>query len=448
MPLPEAIIAVMAPFRPLFTAPTWRKLMTLLTGTLLAHGRRTVCSALRFSGEQMNENWSQYHQVLNRARWSPLAASQCLLLLIVETLVPKHAPITIVIDETLERRWGPQISKRGNYRDSALSSRKRSVSSSGLRWIVMAVVVTPSWTKQPWALPFLVVLSTTPAFSLAAGKRHKTIAMWAGQMVSAVHRWLPDRAICVVGDGAYNCLELGVHCTHRQVSLITPCQFDSVLREPPPPVELRSKGGKPQVVGKRLPRLDHVLIDPATEWQESEISWYGQGKRMVQWCSGTALWYRFGKPPLPLRWVLTRDPSGKKEPKAFFCTDQQCGGLAIILTFMMRWSMESTFEEARAHIGIETQRQWSDVAIERTTPLLLCTYSLVTLIGTHLAASEQIVVEQTAWYRKSTATFHDVLAAVRLHIWKLQSNTTSPHEPAVGLLPRSVLDRLLYAACF
>jgi hypothetical protein len=88
MPLPEAIIAVVAPFRPLFTAPTWRKLMTLLTGTLLAHGRRTVCSALRFSGEQMNENWSQYHQVLNRARWSPLAARQCFLLLIVDTLVP------------------------------------------------------------------------------------------------------------------------------------------------------------------------------------------------------------------------------------------------------------------------------------------------------------------------------------------------------------------------
>ncbi|BCL81732.1 hypothetical protein ccbrp13_41970 [Ktedonobacteria bacterium brp13] len=94
--------------------------------------------------------------------------------------------------------------------------------------------------------------------------------------------------------------------------------------------------------------------------------------------------------------------------------------------------MESTFEEARAHIGIETQRQWSDLAIERTTPLLLCTYSLVTLIGTHLAASEQIAVEQTAWYRKSAATFHDVLAAVRLHIWKLQSNTTSPHDPAGG----------------
>ena len=448
MPTPEAIIAVVAPFRPLFTAPTWRKLMTLLTGTLLAHGRRTVCSALRFSGEQMNENWSQYHHVLNRARWSPLAASQCLLLLIVEMLVAKGAPIEIVIDETLERRRGPMIRKRGHYRDSALSSRKRAVSSSGLRWIVMAIVVTPAWTKQPWALPFLVVLATTPAFSLAAGRRHKTIAMWAGQMVSTVHRWLPDREITVVGDGAYNCLELGVHAVHRHVTMITPCQFDSVLREPPPPVELRSKGGKPQVVGKRLPKLDEVLTDPTIHWQEDEISWYGQGKQKMQWCTGTALWYRFGKPPLPVRWVLTRDPSGKKESKAFFCTNQQRTGLSIILTFMMRWSVESTFEEARAHLGIETQRQWSDLAIERTTPLLLCTYSLVTLIGTHLASSQEIVVEQTAWYRKSSATFHDILAAVRLLIWKQVSNPTSSHDPAVGLLPRSVLDRLFYAACF
>jgi hypothetical protein len=371
-----------------------------------------------------------------------------LLLLIVETLVAKDASIDIVIDETLERRWGPMISKRGHYRDSALSSRKRAVSSSGLRWIVMGVVVTPSWTKQSWALPFLVVLTTTPAFSLAAGKRHKTVAMWAQQMVSVLHRWLPGRDISVLGDTAYSCLELGVHCVHRAVTLITPCRFDSVLRELPPPVELRSKGGKPQVVGKRLPTLDKVLADPTTHWEQSEIPWYGQGKRTVQWCSGTALWYRFGKPPLPIRWVLTRDLTGKKEPKAFLCTDQQRGALTIILTFMKRWSLESTFEEARAHLGVETQRQWSDLAIERTTPLLLCTYSLVTLAGTHLALHEEIAVEQTAWYHKSSATFHDILAALRLHIWKQEVNPTSSREPAVGLLPRSVLDRLLYAACF
>src|SRR5258708_33117313 len=169
MPLPDPIIEVLAAFRPLFTAPTWRKLMILLTGTLLAHGRRTVATALRHTGQERETNFSTFHQVLNRARWSPLAVSRQLLTCMVETFVQAGGTLELVIDETLERRWGSQISKRGHDRDSALSSRKRSVSSPGLRWIVMAVVVTLPWTKQRCALPFLCVLATTPAVSVTDG---------------------------------------------------------------------------------------------------------------------------------------------------------------------------------------------------------------------------------------------------------------------------------------
>lgn len=122
--------------------------MTLLAGTLLARGRRTVAAALHASGNAQTLHWSLFHQGLNRARWSPLAVSRQLLPLIVETFVPAGVSVDLVIDETLERRWGNQISKRGHSRDSALSSRKQSVSSPGLRWIVMAVVVILPWTKQ------------------------------------------------------------------------------------------------------------------------------------------------------------------------------------------------------------------------------------------------------------------------------------------------------------
>lgn len=219
--------------------------MTLLTGTLLAHGRRTVCAALRLSGEADNAHWSSFHQVLNRARWSPLAASHCLLQLLVETLVPADAPIEISIDETLERRWGPQIHKRGHYRESALSSRKRSVSSPGLRWIVMAVVVTVPFSSQPWALPFLAVLATTPSVSEQLGLRHHTVGERARQMIRLVHRWLPDRRFIVLGDGAYSCLELGVQASRCGVTLITPARLDSVLHAPPPPPEQRRRGGRP-----------------------------------------------------------------------------------------------------------------------------------------------------------------------------------------------------------
>lgn len=234
MPLPDPIREVLAVFQPLFTAPTWRKLMILLTGTLLARGRRTVAAALRASGNAQAGDWSLLHQVLNRARWSPWALSHQLLLLIVETFVPAGASVDLVIDETLERRWGSKISKRGHYRDSALSSRKRSVRSPGLRWIVMAVVVTLPWTKQRWALPFLYVLATTPEVSEQLGKRHKTVGMWAHQMISLVHRWLPDRSLKLLGDTAYTILELSLHAQQQQVTLITTGRLDAVLHESPP----------------------------------------------------------------------------------------------------------------------------------------------------------------------------------------------------------------------
>ena len=447
MPLPQDILAVVAPFRPLFTAPTWRKLMTLLAGTLLAHGRRTVCAALRLSGEADNEHWSSFHQVLNRARWSPLAASRCLLLLIVNTLLPPEACIEIAIDETLERRWGPQIHKRGHYRDSALSSRKHSVSSPGLRWIVMAVVVPLPFGKGRWALPFLVVLATTPGVSQQLGLRHHTVGERARQMIRLVHRWLPDRESCVLGDMAYSCLELGVQASRCGVTLITPARLDSVLHAPPPPPEQRRHGGKPQVIGARLPSLETILADPTTQWQQSRIAWYGQGLHTVEWCTGTALWYRIGHPPLPIRWVLTRDPEGKRPVKALLCTDQVLSAEAIITTFMHRWPIETTFEESRAHLGVETQRQWSDLAIERTTPLVFGLYSLVALAGVQMAHAGTLQVEQTAWYRKPHATFHDVLACLRRQIWLAQSNQTSPCEPGVRLPPPMLLERLLYAAC-
>jgi DDE superfamily endonuclease len=446
MPLPDPMREVLMTFRPLFTAPTWRKLMTLLTGTLLAQGRRTVAAALRASGNDQAGNWSLFHQVLNRARWSPLAVSRQLLLLIVETFVPTGVCVDLVIDETLERRRGCKISKRGHYRDSALSSRKRSVSSPGLRWIVMAVVVTLPWTKQRWALPFLCVLATTPEVSEQLGKRHKTIGMWAHQMISLVRRWLPDREIKLMGDTAYTILELGLHAKSQQVTLVTTGRLDAVLHESPPK-RTQHTIGRPRVVGKRLPAPEKVFQDPETAWQKLILNWYGQGERTLEICTGTALWYRYGFDPLPIRWVLTRDPSGKRPPKAIFSTDPTQTTEQIIQDCMKRWSLEVTFEEGRAHLGIETQRQWSDLAIERSTPLLFGLYSLVALFGRALHPDGQIPVAQAAWYRKQTATFRDVLAVVKRHLWGQETFPTSLMESDVVLVPRSTLARLWVAVC-
>jgi DDE superfamily endonuclease len=441
------IITVLEPFRCLFTAPTWKKMLTLLRGTLLARGRRTVATALWQTGHEQGPHFSTFHQVLNRARWSPLQASRRLLTRIIETFVQAGGTLDIVIDETLERRWGPNIRKRGHYRDSARSSHQHSVSSPGLRWIVLAVVVRVPWTQQQWALPFLCVLATTPEVSAQLGIRHKTLGMRAQQVVSLLRRWLPGVPIKVLGDRAYSIVELGLHCARQQITLIAPFRLDSVLHQPPPARRPHTLG-RPPVVGPRLPALDHVLQDPQTMWQQLTLEWYGQGQRVVELCTGTACWYRFGLTPLPIRWVLTRDPAGKRPPKALFSTDQAQPAAEIVRDFMKRWSLETTFEESRAHLGVETQRQWSDRAIERTTPLLFGLYSLVTLFGSALARDGRPSFQRASWYQKSAATFSDLLALVRRHLWGNFVFPTSRSDPDVVLVPRATLAQLAHAACY
>ena len=173
---------------------------------------------------------------------------------------------------------------------------------------------------------------------------------------------------------------------------------------------------------------------PQTVWQRLTLDWYGEGQRTLELCSGVACWYRFGSTPLPIRWVLTRDPAGKRPPKALFSTDQTQPAEEIVRDFMKRWSLETTFEESRAHLGIETQRQWSDRAIERTTPLLFGLYSLVALFGSALAPDGHPPHQQAAWYQKPAATFSDILALVRRHLWGNFDFPTSRSDPDVVLL--------------
>ncbi|GHO79669.1 hypothetical protein KSD_74400 [Ktedonobacter sp. SOSP1-85] len=278
------------------------------------------------------------------------------------------------------------------------------------------------------------------------GRQHKTVPEWTRQLVKVVRRWLPNRTLKLVGDGAYSVVELGTTCQSQQVTLIAPLRFDACLYTPPP-TRQAGQMGRPRLIGQRLPQLDQVLADQQTTWQKACVKWYGQGERKIEWCSGTALWYRGGQRPLPLRWVLTRDPKRKHEPRAYFSTDQAQSGLSIVIDFMKRWCAEVTFEESRAHLGIETQRQWSDKAIERMTPCLFGLYSLVALLGYRLHPRGDIPFQRTAWYQKQQATFIDVLAAVRWHLWNNFSSSTSPQNPDVILLPRSDLVRLAGLVC-
>lgn len=443
----EPIVASLAVFRHEFSPQTWAKVVPLILGTILARGRRTVTAALRMVGLDDRSSFSKYHHVFNRDVWSPLRLARILLVTGVQALTRPGARLTFAIDETLERRWGRRIRIRGHYRDPLASSRHRSVSTSGIRWIVLALIVTPPWATRPWALPFLSVPSPTPAVSARLGRSHRTISQWAARMITCLSRWLPGLDLTVVGDQAYSVIELGLRCRRRGVRLIAPLRLDARLFAELPP-RRPGTNGRPRKTGERLPNLTTILEDPATAWESVPIRWYDGSDRPMEIVTGTALWFHPGIEPLPIRWVLARDPEGRLTPRAWFSSRPEDPGASVVAEFVLRWPLEVTFEESRAHLGVETQRQWSDLAIARQTPCLFGLYSLIAVLGARLHAESPIAVRTASWYPKAEPTFSDVLAAVRKRCWQELSFLTGHRDPAYRNIPMLQLEHLINAACY
>jgi hypothetical protein len=423
----------------------------LVVGAILVPGKRTVTAVLQVMGLSKERQYQRYHRVLNRARWSSLQVSQILLGLLVITFVPPGWPVIVAADETLERRQGDKIKAKSVFRDAARSSQKHQVTSYGLRWVSLALLVSVPWSKRVWALPFLTVLAPSKKTNQAHGNRHKTSIDWIGQMIGQVRRWLPEHPLVLVVDGGLAAIKLGQRCLGyaHSVTYVSRLRLDAGLYHWPGPQAKGKRGPKPKK-GARQAALKARLTDPATVWQSLTIAWYQGERRTLDITTGTALWYTPGQDPLPVRWVLVRDPLGKLRPAAFFATDLTTTPAQILAWVVMRWGLEVTFEEVRSHLGMETQRQWSDLAIIRTTPALLGLFSFITLLAYALTAERPLPVRSTAWYTKSEATFSDVIAFVRRYLWTHtnfgQSQALTGPVPISAAVLHGLVDVLCYAA--
>lgn len=438
--LPPEMILVFAPFAQLFSARVWRHAQVLVLGALLAPGQRTVSSCLRIMGLAWEEHFTNYHRVLNRATWSALQASQILRGLLVRVLVPPGATIVLGADDTVERRSGRQIKAKGCYRDAVRSSRKHVVTCFGLKWVSLMLLVPVPWATRVWALPFLTVLCWPP--KSRHQRRHKTSVAWVRQMVKQTRRWLPGRLLVLVVDGGFAAVALAQACVNTHVTMVSRLRLDAALYHPPTPPPPGKRGRKP-TKGTRQRSLKVWAARADTPWQETTVDWY-RGERKRLWVfARTALWYTPGLAPVALRFVVVRDPAGKLSDAAFFCTDVHATPEQILHWVVLRWSVEVTFEEARTHLGVETQRQWADQAIARTTPVLLGLFSLVTVLALRLCPEGRIPVEVTAWYHKSEATFTDCLAVVRQHIWRPRYWVNSAPQADLAQFPREAFEALL-----
>lgn len=447
--LPSEYNTIFELFKPYFTNRIWSSVRLLLIGAILTPGQRTITAILRILGLSQEKHFQNYHRVLNRAVWSSLELSRVLLRILLDIFVP-IGPVVLGLDDTIERRRGAKIRAKGIYRDPVRSSQSHFVKASGLRWLSLMLLTEIAWAKCIWALPFLTALCPSERYYEDQGRVHKPLTAWATWMLLQVRQWLPHRFLVIVADNSFAVIELLAHmlALPEPICMIVRFRLDAALYEPAPDIKA-GQMGRPRKKGKRLPTLEKVAADTNTQWQTITIpNWYGQRDRTVEIVSDTAVWYHSGMPTLPIRWVLVRDPLHQFKTQAILSTKLTLDPVQILTWFVRRWRVEVTFHEVRTHLGVETQRQWSEPAITRTTPALMGLFSLVTLLAHCSAKQQALPIRQTAWYTKDTPTFSDALAHVRRQIWQTHHFSISTPKNDIRKIPLPELQPWLDALCY
>jgi DDE superfamily endonuclease len=439
--LPNDIMRMLLPFVPVFSERVWDWASILVMGAILAPQQRTISAILRVMGLANERQFQNYHRVFNRAKWSALRVSRLFVKQLVAHLVAPDAALVFVGDETLERRYSEQIKAVGQYRDPLLSSRRTAISVKAIRWLCVALVVNVSWARRAWALPFLTLTAPSPAVSLRLKRRHRTVIDRLGQVVRVLRYWFPDRRLVMVNDGGLCAHKLGWQAVQANVVWVSRPQMNMRLFDFP------ASASQPR--GKRQLNFHQRLTDLTTDWTTLDVLWYNAQPRQLRCATGVGLWQPDPHlPPLPMRWVLATDlgPSPSAHAIALACTDLEASPAQIIHWYIARWTIEVTFQEARAHLGFQTLRNFAARAVARTSPAILALFSLVTLL-THqlllLAPHTTLPVRRTAWYCKPEPTFSDALAFVRLHLWQHLVASQAQSTSLLSTSPPSLLAHLM-----
>jgi hypothetical protein len=360
---------------------------------------------------------------------------------LITLLVPPGATIVLGADDTVKRRSGRKIMAKGCDRDAVRSTKTHGMRCVGLKWVSMRLLVPVPWSRRVWAFPLLTARCWPE--TKRGTRRHQTSVDGVRQMMQQVRRWLPGRRLVLVVDGGFAAVWLALAGVKRQVVMVSRVRWDAALYHPPGLPPQGTRGPKP-TKGKRQRRLQSGAERSDTPWEDVAGDWYG-GHRQKLWVfSRMAWWYTPRLPPVAIRDVLVADPEGKLRMEAFFCTDLQATPEQIVAWVVMRWSVEVTCEEALTHLGRETQRPWSALAMARTTPVLWGRFSLVTVLALHLSGDGQIPVPVTALYHKDEPTFSDCLAVVRQHLWRARYSVNSTLQVECRQCPQAARDRLIH----
>jgi hypothetical protein len=453
--LPAPVHAVFEPLAPALTRPTYHRLVLLALAAILTVGGRTIANLLRYLGALAPGHSSSYHRVLSHRRWRSRRLARRYIAAVLARFAPR-GPVELAGDDTVTEHPGAKVYGKGCHRDPVRSTRAFTAYRWGHKWVVLALLVRFRFCRRRWALPLMVALYRPAEKEKEKEKdgspkrAHKTPVDLLAQMLRILMRWFPDRTFVCSADGNYAAHELAeLAAAHpRRLKFVSKFYADANLFEPPPPYVKGRSRGRPRVKGKELPKPAQVVRETPKP-SVLTVAWYGGERRRVEVVTGSGWWYKSGRPLIAVRWVFVRDRTGTHRDEYFFTTDVTMSPTAVIETYTGRWSIETTFQEARSYLGLETTRGWSRNTVLRAEPSLFALYTVVAWLYAELPARYRRV-RVVDWLGKSDVTFSDAITAVRRWLWVEWIFSLTGHretfEKLGGPLQQIVLQGLAPAA--
>ena len=440
--IPKAAEPLIQEFADAFTRPTYRRFVILLFASILTTGRRTVTNVLRTVSALAPGHPSSYHRVFSKRRWSSWRLARALAGYILRHWLP-NGPVSLCGDETVDGHCGKKVYGKACHRDAVRSTHSFTAYRWGHKWVVLAILVKFPFATRRWALPVLVALYRSKEWNEKHGRPHKTPSTLMRQLLAVMIRWFPRRKFVFSGDGGYGTHQLSRFARrHRsRVTLVSRFYPDANLYAPPPAVRGK-KNGRPRKKGTKLPGPAEVVKrSPRTRLT---VAWYGGGRRCIEVVSGVGHWYKNGEGLVPVRWVFVHDLTGTHRDEYFFTTDLGMTPRTVVETFTGRWSIETTFQEMRAYLGLETTRGHSENTVLRTAPCLFGLFSVVVLLYARLPA-RRIRAAVIQWPGKTDRTFSDAITGVRRWLWTDWVFGTPAHHEAFAKLSRPIRSVVLNA---
>jgi hypothetical protein len=441
--IPPVAQPLLLAFAATFTSPTYQRWLLLCVAAIVTPGRRTITNLLRTVQSLVRGHPSSYHRVFSHRRWTLWGLGHALASFILTHWVPQ-GPVALAGDDTVEEHQGRKVFGKARHRDPVRSTHTFTAWRWGHKWIVLSLLVQFPFAHRPWALPVLVALYRSEQWNTKHGRRHKTPALLLRQLTAVLLHWFPQRQFRLAGDGSYGTHELArfAHRHRRHLTLVSRFYATANLYAPPPARSARPKAGRPRIKGSKQPSPHQVVA--RTKRRRLRVRWYGGTTRQVAVVSETAHWYKTGHGLVPLRWVFVHDCTGTHRDEYFFTTAPALSPKQIIELYTGRWSLETTFQELRAYLGLETTCGWTQATVLRAAPCLFGLFSVVALLYARLPAGHTHGT-QIMWVGKQDVTFSDALAAVRRWVWSEWIFVMCGHQEAFAQLPDSLRNLLLYA---